>query len=318
MEDKIIELFKQQGGKYLSGEDMSEKLKVTRAAIWKHMEKLRDIGYDIEATPHLGYRLKGIPDKLLPDEIKYGLNTKVFGSSIHSYAETDSTNTLAYGMAEKGAKDGTVVLAEKQAKGKGRLGRKWASPSGGIYMSCIMRPGIAPNEIQEFTLVAALSVARAIKESTTLQARIKWPNDVLLNGKKVCGILTEMKAESDRIDFVVLGIGINANVNDKSLPPHATSLKKELGERVSRIEIVQMVLRSLEKEYQNFSKDGFGPMRGTIKSLSETLGKHIRVTCHDVVYEGEAVDIDEEGALIIRMDTGIMHRVLSGDVVLAR
>ncbi len=318
MDAKIIELFKKNPDAYLSGEDISHKLGVSRAAIWKHIEKLREIGYDIEATPHLGYILKSTPDKMIPDEIRYGLNTKIFGKSIYSFESTDSTNKVAYDLAREGAKEGVVVLAEEQRKGKGRLGRRWVSPPGGIYMSCIIRPDMRPNEIEEFTLVAALSIANSIMELTGLEAEIKWPNDICINGKKVCGILTEMKAESDRIDFIILGMGINVNISERSIPPLATSLKKELKKQISRVELVKRLLLNLEKEYNTFKKKGFGEVRDKIKDLSQTLGKRVKVTSCDKVYEGEAVDIDHEGALILRLDTGIMQRILSGDVVLMR
>lgn len=318
MDNKILELFKGQDGKFLSGEDISKELKVTRAAVWKHIEKLRQIGYDIEAVPHLGYRLKGIPDKLLPDEIKYKLGTKSIGVEIYSYTKTDSTNSLAYDLAEKGVREGAVVIAEQQSKGRGRLGRRWISPPGGVYLSCIIKPRITPNEIQQFTLVSALGVVDAIKEITGLDTRIKWPNDILINDKKICGILMEMKAETDRIDFIVVGIGINVNVNDKMLPDTATSLKKELGQYISRINIVKALLRNMEREYCVFREKGFHAVRKKIKEFSYTLGRHVSVKSHNAVYEGEAIDIDGDGALIIRLDTGGIQRILSGDIVLVR
>ncbi|MCK4463770.1 MAG: biotin--[acetyl-CoA-carboxylase] ligase [Candidatus Omnitrophica bacterium] len=318
MDTKILDLFRKHRNEYLSGEEISRKLKVSRAAVWKHIEKLREIGYDIEAMPHLGYKLKSVPDKMIPDEIKYGLNTRIFGKKIYSFELTDSTNKIAYDLAEKGADEGAVVLAEQQKKGKGRLGRIWISPPGGIYMSCIIRPDIRPNEIQEFTLVTALSVADSIMSLTGLEARIKWPNDILINRKKVCGILTEMKAESDRIDFIILGIGINANTNEKILPQRATSLKAELKGRISRVELVRSILFNLEKEYGIFKEKGFKGVRDEIKNLSATLGKRVKVTSYNKIYEGEAMDIDEEGALILRLDTGLMQRILSGDVTLVR
>lgn len=318
MDTKILDLFKRHKDVYLSGEDMSRKLKVSRAAIWKHIEKLRELGYDIEATPHLGYRLLNIPDKMIPDEIKDGLGTKIFGKAVYSFELTDSTNRIAYDLAEKGAEEGVIVLAEQQTKGKGRLGREWISPKGGIYMSCIIRPDIMPNEIQEFTLVAALSVANAIREITALEVQIKWPNDILIKRKKVCGILTEMKAESDKIDFIILGIGINANIDGGILPSTATSLKTQLKGAVSRIELIKKILSNLEREYDIFKKKGFNEICDGIKELSATLGKRVKVTSQDSAYEGEAVDIDDEGALIIRLDSGMQKRILSGDVMLVR
>jgi len=318
MDSKILNLFHKNRQSYLSGEDISYKLRVSRSAIWKHIEKLREIGYDIEAVPHLGYRLKSIPDKMIPDEIQRGLPVSKFGKRVYSYKKTDSTNTVCYDLALKGAEEGTVVIAEEQRKGKGRIKRSWISPPGGIYMSCIIRPDIAPNEIEEFTLVAALCIAKSIRALTGLQCQIKWPNDILINGRKVCGILTEMKAETDRIDFMILGIGINVNTNEKSIPSSATSLKKELKKRVSRIELVRFLLINFEKEYDVFRKEGFEAIREEIKSLSATLGRRIKVRAGEKIYEGEAVDIDGEGALILRLDTGLMKRVLSGDIRMMR
>jgi len=316
MDEKIVALFKQHPGEYLSGEDISETLKCTRAAIWKHIEKLRDIGYEIDAVPHLGYRLKGIPDKMLPDEIQYELGTSVIGKTVYTYMRTASTNTLAYTLAEQGAKEGTVVIAEQQEKGKGRLGRTWASPPGGIYLSCVMKPNIAPKGIQAFTLVTAISVVDAIAEVTGLSAQIKWPNDVIINGKKISGILTEMKAEIDRIDFIIVGIGINVNAAERSLPSTATSLRNEHGERIMRLDVVRALIRNLEREYNIFKEHGLKELRGRLRSLSATLGRQIRVTSYNTVYEGLAVDIDDEGALLVKSSDGKVHRIISGDVSL--
>ncbi|MDD5438569.1 MAG: biotin--[acetyl-CoA-carboxylase] ligase [Candidatus Omnitrophica bacterium] len=314
IDTKIIELFKKNTGVFLSGEDISDILGCTRAAVWKHCEKLRDIGYDIEAVPHLGYRLKGIPDKMLPDEILYELDTVVIGQTIYTYTKTGSTNTLAYTLAEQGAPEGTVVIAEQQENGKGRLGRPWVSPPGGIYLSCIIKPTIAPNEIQEFTLVTALSVVDAVKEVTGIVPRIKWPNDIVINGKKVAGILTEMKAETDRIAFVVVGIGVNVNTAGRSLPSSATSLKEETGERVMRLDICRALIRNLDREYRSFREKGFRDARGRVIALSATIGKKVRVVSHIAVHEGTAVDIDEEGALVLKTTGDGIQRIVSGDV----
>jgi BirA family biotin operon repressor/biotin-[acetyl-CoA-carboxylase] ligase len=315
VETKILDLFRKHKDDYLSGEEISRRLKVTRAAIWKHIEKLRQTGYDIEAQPHLGYRLKAIPDKMIPDEIQNNLETKIFGKTIYSYESTNSTNDIAYDLAEKGAKEGVIVIAEEQKKGKGRLGRSWASPKGGIYLSVIIRPDIMPAEIQEFTLVAALSVAKAISQTAKLVVQIKWPNDILLNEKKVCGILAEMKAESDKIDFVILGIGVNANIDSSRLPNTATSLNEVAGSDVARIELARSIITNLEKYYFMFKKEGFdGRIRNSIKDLSCTLGKHVKIQSHSHSYEGEATDIDEKGALLVRHETGLRYRILSGDV----
>ena len=312
LDTKILYVFKNNKGKYLSGEDISNKLGITRSAVWKHIEKLRKAGYQIDAVPHLGYCLNKVPDKLLPDDIKFKLKTKIIGKEIYTFTKTNSTNVLAYDIAEKGAKEGTIIIAKKQDAGKGRLGRTWDSEKGGVYLSCILRPDIMPNEIQEFTLIVALSIVDTIKEVTNLSAKIKWPNDVYIDGKKVSGILLEMKAATDMIDFVIAGIGINVN-NPVSLKT-ATSLQDKLNKKVDRIKFVQNLLRNLEKEYLLFIKNGFKPIRDKIKKHSYTLGTKIKVTSHNVVHKGKAVDIDMQGALILKDSKGKKHRIISGDI----
>ncbi|MDD5137129.1 MAG: biotin--[acetyl-CoA-carboxylase] ligase, partial [Candidatus Omnitrophica bacterium] len=229
LDEKILNVLRHSKDSYVSGEELCKLADISRAAIWKHIEKLREEGYDIEAMPHLGYKLVTIPDSLIPSEVKWKLKTKVFGRSVISYRKVDSTNIVAYELAEKGMKEGTVILADEQVKGKGRHGRHWSSPSkGGIYMSCILRPSIAPSEISRITLLAAIAVAQAIRDITSLEVTIKWPNDIMIDRKKLCGILTEMKAEQDSVDFVVLGIGINVNAPKAELPKGATSIREEL------------------------------------------------------------------------------------------
>ncbi len=317
IDEKIISVLKSHRDGYVSGEDLSKSSGVSRAAIWKHVENLRAEGYEIEATPHLGYRLIKIPDKLIPSEIKSGLNTKIFARDILSYKKIDSTNVMAYGLAEKGLKEGVVVLAEEQVKGKGRLGRTWVSPPGcGIYLSCILRPSMPPSEIPKLTLTASVCVARAIRELTGLLAMIKWPNDILIDSKKVCGILLEMKAEQDKVDFVIVGIGVNVNAPVKSLPKGATSLKAELGEDVSRVRLTQKILESLEAGYTLLCKNGFPKIIEEWKEYSGMLGSRVRVLLPNREFEGAAADIDQDGALLVRLDNGFIEKASSGDVVL--
>lgn len=297
---------------------MSRKLGITRAAVWKHMESLRELGYEISALPHLGYRLDKSPDRLIPEEIRAGLGVRILGKKIYAYASLDSTNDTAYKIAEDGAPEGSVVIAEKQTKGKGRMKRRWVSPQGGIYMSCILRPDIEPKEVAKITLVAAVAAAQAIRELCRADALIKWPNDILVNGKKVCGILTELKAEQDGVDFVILGIGVNINTPKSALPAGAAALADETGEYISKVAMVRLLLEGLEKNYLLFRAQGFAPIREEWGMLSATLGRHVIITCHDRKIEGQAVDIDDDGALVVRLDTGLMEKVFSGDVVLAR
>ena len=218
--NEILTVFRKNPGDFVSGEDISDKLEVSRASIWKYINKLREDGYIIDAVPHLGYRLKSAPDKLLSYEIQNGLKTKRIGKGpIYHYENIASTNDAAYELAEKGEPEGTLVVAEAQFHGKGRIGRKWVSPKGdGLYMSLILRPDMETDEIPSITLIAATSAVRTINELCRLDAKTKWPNDILINGKKLGGILTEIKAQPDAVDFLVLGVGINVNTPKSKLP----------------------------------------------------------------------------------------------------
>ena len=318
MDDKILKILKENRGQHLSGEEFSRKLGVTRASVWKHMESLRRIGYEIEAQPHLGYRLIGVPDKLLADEVGWNLKTALFGKKIYSYEMLESTNDRAYELAEKGLDEGAVILAEQQTKGKGRMGRRWTSPRGGIYLSLILRPRLMPTEISKLTLVAAVSVAKVVRDITGLPALIKWPNDILIGKNKLCGILTELKAEQDVAVFVILGIGINVNVKQSLLPKNATSISKELGGDFSKVELAKALLRSLEAHYILFTKNRFGEIIDEWRNLSAVLGSRVRISDKARTIEGQAIDIDEGGALVVRLDNGFNERILAGDVILVR
>ncbi|MBN2453862.1 MAG: biotin--[acetyl-CoA-carboxylase] ligase [Candidatus Omnitrophica bacterium] len=324
LDDDILDVLRENGGTHISGEELCKTAGVSRAAIWKHIEKLRDEGYDIEASPHLGYRLIGIPDSLIPGEIKWKLKTAIVGRKILSYRKVDSTNTIAYGLAEKGLEEGAVIIADEQTGGRGRQGRVWNSPPGsGIYMSIILRPGMAPNEIPKITLVAAVAVAKAVRQFTGLPAIIKWPNDILVNRRKVCGILTEMKAEQDRIGFIVLGIGVNVNTRHKDLPKTASSLKEELRRHggdndLSRVELVKKILEAVDRHYNLLKKKGSGPIIEEWKELSAMLGARIRVALPNRSFEAQAHDIDQDGSLVVRLDSGMLQKVAAGDVEMIR
>lgn len=317
---KIIAYFRARGLDYVSGEELSEEFGFSRANVWKYMSKLRDEGYGIEAVPHLGYRLMSVPDRILPYEIDVELKTKVFGKSeVHCHDEIASTNDEAYRLAEKGAAEGTIVLAECQTKGKGRVGRKWSSPKGGgIYLSLILRPDAETDEIPSITLIAASAVVKVIRKECSLEAVVKWPNDVFVGGKKVCGILTEMKAQPDSVEFLVLGIGININTPAGKLPPEGTSLAVQASRTFDRTVLLRSLLEALERDYRKFSSSGFMPLRDECKAFSLVLGEHVNITEHHKKIEGRAVDIDEKGALIVRTTAGAIKRVFSGDVVMCR
>ena len=319
MDEKILNIFRSSNGEFISGEEISEKLKISRAAVWKHIEQLRREGYEISGEPHVGYRLTGRPDKLIPEEISHGLGTKIIGRKIYSYETTDSTMDVAHKLAGSGSLEGTVVFSEGQSKGRGRMGRHWVSPKGkGIYFSPILRPEVSPAEAPKITLMSAVAVALAIRKFTHLGALIKWPNDILINDRKVCGILTEMSAEVNTVTYMVLGIGINVNTAKIDLPKEATSLKAEAGEEISRVELTQEVLRELERQYHIFKEKGFSKIIEEWKGLSHTLGEEVKITCHGRKIEGTAVDLDASGALVVRTDNGFTEHITAGDVVMVR
>lgn len=304
---------------YISGEELSKICKVSRAAIWKHIQELRDEGYEIEAVPHLGYRLAASPDKLLPEEIGFDLETKIIGKVFHHYEVVNSTMDIAFDLAVQGSSEGTVICAEAQGRGRGRLGRSWLSPkSKGIYLSIILRPSFAANETPKLTLLSAVAVAEAIREITDIRCQIKWPNDILVEGKKVGGILTELNAEMDRTKFIILGIGINVNSKKSQLPPHATSLKEEKKESVSRVDLTRQIIRQLDNYYSLFKKKGFLAIIEQWRELSATLNRRVKVSSQKRFIEGEALDIDTDGALLIRNDHGLIEKIYSGDLVSLR
>lgn len=317
MEEKILRIFSRHKGTYVSGEEISKELGVSRASIWKHIETLRELGYEIEASPHLGYKLIARPDRLIPEELKDNLKTKFLGRKILAYESLDSTNETAYQVAEKGEKEGTVVIAERQKKGKGRQSRHWTSPKGGIYLSCILKPDIEPKEVAKITLVSAVAVCASIREVANVPAMIKWPNDIIISTRKVCGILTEMKAEQDKVDFVIVGIGVNADMSTSLLPKGATSLAKESDNKVSKVALAKKILENLEHYDAIFKKDGFNKIRNEWRNFSATLGHQVKIHCHEEKIEGQALDVDKDGALVVRLDSGLQRRVLSGDVIIA-
>jgi len=318
MDTKILNFLKEHRADFISGEELSHRLGVSRTAVWKHIQDLRENGYDIMAQPHQGYRLVSVPDRLLKDEITYKLDTRAFGQKVISYAAVGSTNDTAFSLAEQGAVEGTLVVAEKQTKGRGRLGRIWVSQEGGIYASLILRPEMAPSSAGLITLMAAVGIVRAIQELTGLEAQVKWPNDILIHGKKVCGILTEMSAEQDRVKFCVLGFGINVSQPANALPAAAVSLAKASGAGVRRVDVVRHALVSLEQVYDLLRQQRFAELLAAWKGHSATLGQRVKVHNHNRVLEGVAQDLDEGGALLVRDDSGKMHRVVSGDVSLNR
>jgi BirA family biotin operon repressor/biotin-[acetyl-CoA-carboxylase] ligase len=287
--------------------------------LWKHIQELKDSGYDIAAVPHLGYRLESCPDRLFVFEVARNLNTKFIGKKIHYFDYLASTMDLAMQLGMNGALNGTLVLAESQVKGRGRLGRGWFSPKyKGIYLSLILRPKILPAACPVLTLMSAVSICEAVKEITGLDAQIKWPNDVLIHNKKAAGILTEMNAELDKVNFVVIGIGLNVNNDKKSLIAQATSLKQEQGQEISRVVLLQELLRRIENNYLLLEEKGSQEIIHKWRNFTLTLGTRVKVYYQNKYVEGQAADIDIDGSLLIRKDSGLMQKVSSGDVMSCR
>ncbi|MBI1976117.1 MAG: biotin--[acetyl-CoA-carboxylase] ligase [Candidatus Omnitrophica bacterium] len=322
-EDQLLDLLRQNQSGFISGGEMSHKLGISRTAIWKHIEHLRKLGYEIEAQPHQGYRLVSIPDRLIPEEIRFGLNTRWMGQKIVSYEETASTNDVAAKLAVQGMPEGTVVFAESQSKGRGRLGRAWVSPKGkSILMSVIFRPKLLPNQASQITLMSAVAAAKAVEKETGITSQIKWPNDILIEGKKIAGILTEMQAETDQIRYLIVGIGMNVNVPKEALPENATSIHIETGDMGQgtgdRIRLAQELLRQLERGYDLLHDGQWETVCQEWQERSILTGKQVNVRCMERQIEGTVTGLDPDGSLLIRLDHGLTERVMAGDVVAVR
>ncbi|MBQ7516046.1 MAG: biotin--[Schwartzia sp.] len=317
MDAKIIELLRGAGDGYISGEEIAQRLGVSRTAVWKRIQILRENGYDIVSHSRSGYSLREAPDLLLPQEIQPLIRTQRIGRHIVHFDMTTSSNEEAKKLAAQGAEDGTVVVAEEQGAGKGRLSRGWFSPrQKGIWFSVILRPAFLPQEAPKCTLLAAVAIVRAVR-AFGVEAGIKWPNDVLYEGRKFVGILTEMNAEMERIHYIVIGSGVNVNLRPSDFPPEvrdiATSLSIIKGEPLPRAKLFAAILDAMEELYFDAIENGFGAVFDEWRRYSVTLGQEVNVIGVNETFAGTAVDIDEDGALLIDTASG-RRRVLAGDV----
>jgi len=292
-------------GDYLSGETLSNQLGTSRVSIWKHIRSLKEDGYVIEASPR-GYRLVSSPDLLLPYEFP-GLEQR-----IHYFPEIGSTMDAARELAKRGAGEGTIVIAEAQTRGRGRLSREWLSPEGGIYFTLVLRPGISPAYAPRINLMASIAVAATIRKLFGLKAELKWPNDVLIEGRKVCGILAEIDAEMDVVNFVNVGIGINANTSIPQFEKTVTSLKDMLGKEISRKEFLSALLTEIERRQPLLMK---ADLLEEWKKLSVTLNKDVRIVAPGEVIVGRAIDIDTTGALIVKGRNSSLKKAMAGDCI---
>ncbi len=319
MKAEILKMLK-EADDHISGQQLCEQFQVSRTAVWKVINQLKEEGYQVEAVRNKGYRIIESPDVLTREElaVQIGDATRWAGQEIVCFTETDSTNVRARKLGENGAAHGTLVVAEQQTAGRGRRGRGWESPAGSsIYMSLLLRPEFLPNKAPMLTIVMAYSVATALREQTGLDFRIKWPNDIVLNGKKVVGILTEMSTEIEYINHVVIGVGIN--VNTEAFPEEicatATSIRRESGKTWRRAELIAAILRQFEVQYERFVKEeDLAYLREAYDAVLVNCNREVRILGEKDGYRAVALGIDDQGELLVRKEDGTVTSVYAGEV----
>lgn len=321
---QILSAMRRAGAGSVSGADLAQQLGMSRAAVWARIEELRKLGYEITANPHQGYRLLSTPDALHADDLLARLpDNQIVGRDIRVFEETNSTNDVAEKLARDGVKEGVVVFAESQKKGRGRLGRQWLSPAHkGLWFSVLLRPDLRPQAATQLTVVAATALARAIRRQTGLTPEIKWPNDILLRGKKVAGILTELSAELDHIKHLIIGIGVDVNLTSADLPADlrkiATSLRIESGQGVARPELAAAILRELDADYARVRAGQFESVADEWEEQCTTIGRTVTIRIGDRAQTGVAESLDSEGALLLRTQHGRLERIIGGDVTVEK
>ena len=321
---QILSAFRRAGSDGVSGADLATRLGISRAAVWARIEELRKLGYDISASPHQGYRLLASPDLLHADDLLARMSgDQIIGRDIRVFEETTSTNDVAEKLARDGVKEGVVVFAESQTKGRGRMGRRWVSPSKrGLWFSVLLRPPLRPQACTQMTVAAATALVRAIERQTGLKADIKWPNDILFNGRKAAGILTELAADSDSIRHLIVGIGLDVNVTQDEFPPEvrsvATSLRAELGRPVDRPALAVVLLEELDRDYARICRGDFPALADEWEQRCITVGQRVTVDLGVRQIEGRAESLDDDGALLLRTEHGRLERILGGDVTIVK
>ncbi len=318
---ELLDAFTNAGESYISGQYLADLIGCSRTAVWKHMEELRKEGFELEAVRKKGYRIIKTPEKITDDEIRLGLTTTFIGKNIHYEESVESTQKIALRLAAEDAYEGTVVIAEEQRSGKGRMNRKWHSPKyTGIWMSLILRPNIPLTKAPQLTLLTAVAIVHAIQEVSGLQPEIKWPNDILINGKKVTGILTELQAEADRIHSIIIGMGINVNQKKEDFPEElqekAGSLLIETGQSISRAGLIRSIFKHFEKLYLLYLEQGFFPIKILWEGYAVSIGKILKARTLTNVIEGRALGITDEGVLRLEDMSGTIHHVYSADIEL--
>ncbi|EES49498.1 biotin--[acetyl-CoA-carboxylase] ligase [Clostridium botulinum] len=318
MENKILNKLK-NSTEYISGETLSLELNVSRSAIWKHIKTLKSKGYVIDGISNKGYKLISSPNALFPSEIDPLLKTKEIAKTIQYYFELPSTNKTAKQLADNNnVNNGTLIIAEKQTLGKGRFDRKWTSPSSGIWMSLILKPNIPPSEASKITQIAAASVYKALL-NFGINVSIKWPNDIFINGKKLCGILTEMKCDIDRIHYLVLGIGLNVNLNAEEITDElkdiATSLKLEFNKTFSKSLILSEILNNFEPLYEKFIlENNICEVLNICRQNSNLLNQKAKLITYHKEEIVTCIGINDNGELIVKDADGYEKAVTSGEI----
>ncbi len=318
-QNELLGLFIKNEGQYVSGALASEALGVSRTAIWKSIRKLEAAGYEFEASTKLGYRLLFQPDKLDEKTIQSLLKTESFGLPLHYRDEIDSTQNAVRELAEEGAAEGVVVLADMQQAGRGRMGRSWLAPRGkGIWMSLLLRPLVPIHCAPQLTLLAAVALCRSLRRETGLDIGIKWPNDLLINGKKISGILLESAAEDERLKYIIAGIGISVNMSQSDYPEEllekATSLRIASGKSFNRAQLLTAFLLEWETLYKLYLETGFQSIAALWESLSVSLGKRMELTTPQGKLTGVPIGLDGSGAIIVKRDDGEVVTLFSAEM----
>ncbi len=317
MKSEILKYLRETEG-YISGQELCDKFSVSRTAIWKVIGQLKDEGYEIEAIRNKGYHLMESPDIMNKATIESHIFSKTMGREVVYYSEVDSTNIQAKLLGEKGSVEGTLVISDMQSKGKGRRGNSWESPAGSnIFMSLLIRPKFEPVKAPMLTLVMAYSIAKVLNESEEMEVQIKWPNDIVLNKKKICGILTEMSTEIDYINYVVIGVGLNCNIEEfpAELAEIGTSIKKETGTMVLRAELIGEIMNEFEAQYENFCREeSLSYIREEYNQLLVNKNQSVKVLDPKGTFEATALGIDQTGALLVEREGGVCEAIFAGEV----
>lgn len=315
----LLDLFMDAQHSFVSGEEISKKLNISRTAVWKQINQLREQGYEFEAVSRKGYRITFIPDVYQAGDISAHLKTKSLGRVLHIMESTASTQIDAMTHAEKAAQEGALFIADQQTTGRGRLGRKWFSPAGkGIWMSLVMRPELPIRFVPQLTLLTGVAVCKAIRSVTGADAKIKWPNDILIGGRKVCGILLESATEDNKVRYCIAGIGIDVNLSKEDYPEElaeiATSLKIETGHTIHRSLLIAEIMNEMEQLYNRYSQDGFSPILKEWEERSASIGHTVRTETLTETIQGVALRLDPSGGLVIVTPSGEEKTVFSGEV----